>query len=373
MTALSHDMPARRPHFAYNGAVTGNGDRAGLLNFEPTMRGFAATGAIKGIGAYGSSASGLTAFGINGVASSNNAGEVLKGINRVAAERGLNPRDLASVISYETGGTFNPNKWGGKGGSYAGLIQMGPNERKQFGWQPGQSLDNQFNAINGYLKARGGSNTDLAGLYRTINGGNVNASMNASDGNGTIAQHIAKIQNEHGGAYDLLARKVEQATPDVSKLSDAITKTGTSAISAGDGLGNLIGKLGSMGGNLFSGAGSVAAGAFSEGGYSTDAVSSYAMPGSFWHGAPHYAEGTPNTSGGIPAVLHENEAVIPLSRGREIPVRLEGGAQGGGGQQRAPVINVAIHAKDHDGFRRSRNQVGAALGADIGRALARNS
>jgi hypothetical protein len=35
---------------------------------------------------------------------------------------------------------------------------------------------------------------------------------------------------------------------------------------------------------------------------------------------PHYAEGTANTSNGIPAVLHPNEAVVPLSRGRKIPV-----------------------------------------------------
>lgn len=354
-------------------AITGNPDRAGLLNFEPTMRGFAATGAIKGIGAYGSGASGLTAFGLNGIASpSNNASEMLAGINRVAAARGLNPRDLASVISYETGGTFDSNKWGGKGGNYMGLIQFGPNERKQFGVREGMPVGEQFDSVNAYLKARGGSNTDLAGLYRTINGGNINAAMSASDGNGTIAQHVEKIAREHGGAYDLLTRQAAVATPDVSKLTDAITKAGTSALTAGDGLGSLVGALSKIGGGLFSGGAGVAAGAFSEGGMSNSPVSGFSMPGSFWNGAPHYAEGTPNTSGGIPAVLHENEAVIPLSRGREIPVRLEGGGQGGsGGQQRAPVVHVNIAAKDYDGFRRSREQVGAALATDIGRALAR--
>jgi hypothetical protein len=41
-----------------------------------------------------------------------------------------------------------------------------------------------------------------------------------------------------------------------------------------------------------------------------------------WQKLPQYAEGTANTSGGIPAILHDNEAVIPLSRGRKVPVEL---------------------------------------------------
>ena len=51
---------------------------------------------------------------------------------------------------------------------------------------------------------------------------------------------------------------------------------------------------------------------------------------------PSYAEGTANTSG-IPATLHPNEAVIPLSRGRKVPVDM-GGATGG-----AVTLNVENH------------------------------
>ncbi len=67
-------------------------------------------------------------------------------------------------------------------------------------------------------------------------------------------------------------------------------------------------------------------GAFSEGGYS-DRSAPHRVPISpaAFANAPHYAEGTANTSG-IPAVLHPNEAVIPLSRGRKVPVELGGGA-----------------------------------------------
>ncbi len=386
-------------------AISGNAERAGFLNFEPTMRGYAATGAIKGVGAYGSGASGLTAFGLSGVASpssGNNAAEVLRNINRVATERNISPRDLASIVSYETGGSFNTNKFGGKGGNYLGAIQFGPAEQKKYGVYAGMPIDKHFDAVGAFIKDRGASGGDLSTLYRTINGGNPNASLNASDGNGTIASHIEKIARDHGGALDRLIRQSGNApkidmdpTGSISKIaSDSSASSlsnmgGGSAATAGIGASEAIASA--IGGAaksplesilpVFGIAGTIAsiimrkkhkkAGSFAEGGYSTDAVSGYSMPSSFWHGAPHYSEGTPNTSGGIPAVLHENEAVIPLSRGREIPVKLEGGQGGGDRQQRAPIVNIAISAKDHDGFRRSRAQVGAALGADLGRALAR--
>jgi len=57
-----------------------------------------------------------------------------------------------------------------------------------------------------------------------------------------------------------------------------------------------------------------------EGGYAGQGLSHVTVPSSLFAGAPHYAQGTPNTSGGIPAILHDNEAVIPLSRNRSIPV-----------------------------------------------------
>ena len=68
---------------------------------------------------------------------------------------------------------------------------------------------------------------------------------------------------------------------------------------------------------------------FAEGGLSsapTSANKPITAPAS--HEALHSsAKGTANTSG-IPAMLHDNEAVIPLSKGRKIPVEMNG--QGGG-------------------------------------------
>lgn len=78
------------------------------------------------------------------------------------------------------------------------------------------------------------------------------------------------------------------------------------------------------------------------------------MPATAFRHAPHYKDGTPNTSG-IPAILHDNEAVIPLSGNRKVPVELNGGGVGGGTFTYAP--NFQINTPDADSFRRSRGQL----------------
>lgn len=164
----------------------------------------------------------------------------------------------------------------------------------------------------------------------------------------------------------------------VMKLADSLQQ----GVPAADGFGDQIAKLieqllsgiGGGGGGLGNAVGGLLGGIFEEGGYVGSPVSSAAMPASFWAGASHYAEGTPNTSGGMPAILHDNEAVIPLSRGREIPVRLEGAGVGGGNAQ--PVIynmNNNIHARDADSFRRNAKQTGGDFYRMISRAHIRNA
>ena len=91
-----------------------------------------------------------------------------------------------------------------------------------------------------------------------------------------------------------------------------------------------------------------------------------------WLGAPAYAEGTPNTSGGIPAILHDNEAVVPLSRGRSIPIEMNGN----GGQQAPAVTHYHmtnnIQAKDVDSFRKTSGQLANETQQMIARLHARN-
>lgn len=83
------------------------------------------------------------------------------------------------------------------------------------------------------------------------------------------------------------------------------------------------------------------AGAFKYGGLTSRSARSHVrVPSSAFIGAPAFAGGTANTSGGIPSILHPNEAVIPLPDGRTVPVSLSGG--GGGGNPQDTVILSSI-------------------------------
>ena len=84
--------------------------------------------------------------------------------------------------------------------------------------------------------------------------------------------------------------------------------------------------------------GGVAVDGFRYGGLTNNAARSrYNVSTAAFANAPAFASGTPNTSGGFPAILHPNEAVVPLPDGRTIPVALSG-AQGGQGGNPADTI-----------------------------------
>jgi tape measure domain-containing protein len=131
-----------------------------------------------------------------------------------AQKLGVSPLDLATIISFETGGTFNPSKFGGAGGNYMGLIQFGPNERKAYGARPGQSFEEQVTGpVVRYFQDRfkgvgmSTQGADLLTLYRTVLGGNPKASLDAKDSFGTsprsgvsrMAPHRQKALNTFFG------------------------------------------------------------------------------------------------------------------------------------------------------------------------------
>lgn len=111
-------------------------------------------------------------------------------------------------------------------------------------------------------------------------------------------------------------------------------------------------------------------GAGSEGGYSTNLPGHAVAPIAAFRHAPQFAEGTPNTSG-IPAILHDNEAVIPLSKGRKVPVEMSG-VSGAAGQMLnySPTYNITT--PDPDSFRRTQNQTAADGLSAAQRALRKN-
>lgn len=115
----------------------------------------------------------------------------------VAQEFGLDPVKVAAIISYETGGTFNPKIMGGKGGNYMGLIQLGPEERKKYGITADSSPEQWSEAVRSFLKDRGfKKGMSTLDLYSTINAGSPGR-YNASDGNGTVTTHHDKILAQH--------------------------------------------------------------------------------------------------------------------------------------------------------------------------------
>ncbi len=105
-------------------------------------------------------------------------------------------------------------------------------------------------------------------------------------------------------------------------------------------------------------------GIFKEGGYSTSPVVR-------WNNAPHYSEGTHNTTPGIPAVLHDNEAVIPLSRGRKVPVTLTNERGSGSPTVVNNVWNV--QTPNADSFKRSQQQMSNQMHRAATRAVQRNN
>lgn len=152
------------------------------------------------------------------------------------------------------------------------------------------------------------------------------------------------------------------------------------AAGGGGGGGGIFGSLLGLGMSFLGGGGPSASlmgsvtntiaanpGLFKEGGYPGSPVARASVSPSMFANAPHYAEGTPNTSGGIPAILHDNEAVIPLSRNRKVPVEMAGGNKG-------QVINnnFTINTPDADSFRKSRTQLATQMHMQAGRAYRRN-
>ena len=136
-------------------------------------------------------------------------------LRQKASEKGYNADDLMKVINYESSG--RPDVWGGKNNQYYGLIQFGPEERKQFGVNTANpSATNQIDAAFKFLDSRGFKpGMGLLDLYSTVNAGSP-GHYKASDGNGTVASHVAAMQGNAVGEPMNIAPSVN-ITPDKPK------------------------------------------------------------------------------------------------------------------------------------------------------------
>jgi len=127
-----------------------------------------------------------------------------KALIEAAKRLGISPLDLATIIGYETAGTFSTSIKGGKGGNYQGLIQFGKEERQKYGVSGQQTFEQQLlNSVVPYLKDRFASvgrtttGATLTDVYKTINGGNPAVGNVSDDGGKTrISDHVAKMIRE---------------------------------------------------------------------------------------------------------------------------------------------------------------------------------
>lgn len=181
-----------------------------------------------------------------------------------------------------------------------------------------------------------------------------------------------------------IVQGASQAAPILSSATSTGAVTGAPFLQQGIEMGSQTGGgiFSQMLGGLFGGGGggggfgglfgAVIPALFGDGGGTTSggpSMPSVMAPAAMFKGAPSYAMGTPNTSGGTPAILHNNEAVVPLSGGRKIPI--EGGDFTGGGGKTI-VQNFNITTPDADSFRKSQTQIAADAAASGQRALSRN-
>jgi hypothetical protein len=136
--------------------------------------------------------------------------DIRTGITQAAQALGMNPVDLATIISYETGGTFNPTAQGP--GGHRGLIQFGQPEQQQYGVNWNDPLGSQLGpngAIVRYLKDRGYKpGMTLPDVYSIVNAGSPGR-MGATDAAtggapGTVADKVATMQPHQAKAQALL-------------------------------------------------------------------------------------------------------------------------------------------------------------------------
>lgn len=144
---------------------------------------------------------------------------------------GLDPVHVATAISYETGGTFDPWQKGPttQHGEHRGLIQWGEPQRKQYGITQQTSVRDQVMATFKYLSDRGVKSGDgLLPIYAAINAGNAKK-IHASDANnggapGTVLDKVRDQMTGHernaqrlmGGNFGPIKTSTDPASADIS-------------------------------------------------------------------------------------------------------------------------------------------------------------
>ncbi|MCE7028479.1 phage tail length tape measure family protein [Jiella avicenniae] len=188
--------------------------------------------------------------------------QLVDGINQAAQALGIQAKDLATAISYETGGTFDPMKRGPttQWGQHRGLIQFGEPQARRFGVDfssPESALSSQLGAngaIVKYLRSTGvRPGMGMMDIYSAINAGGVGR-YGASDANnggapGTVADKVNYQMAAHAAKAEAL---LAQSTRVTSALTDASSQIATTAPQFATSLGQ------QLNGTIVGGAGQIA-------------------------------------------------------------------------------------------------------------------
>ncbi len=168
------------------------------------------------------------------------------GIVQTASALGISPVDLATAISYETGGTFDPTKGGPttQWGQHRGLIQFGEPQAKEYGVNWDDPINSQLGengAVAKYLRATGVQpGMGMMDIYSAINAGGVGR-YGASDANnggapGTVADKVnGQMSGHRQRALALLGEEANaQAAPTSADAVSAMADGSLASALTGD-------------------------------------------------------------------------------------------------------------------------------------------
>jgi len=160
--------------------------------------------------------------------------DIASGIFSTANQLGISPIDLATAISYETAGTFNPLELGleTKYGQHQGLIQFGEPQANQYGvsfeTRP-QAISTQLGpgaGIYQYLKAVGVKpGMGLDQIYSAINTGGINnfemTDSRAGGMPGTVAEKVASMGDHKKNAEKFMRLAMQNQPSNINKPLNA--------------------------------------------------------------------------------------------------------------------------------------------------------
>lgn len=160
-------------------------------------------------------------------------------IIETSSSLGISPVDLATAMSYETGGTFDPWQKGPttKWGTHRGLIQWGVPQRKRYGVYKGMPVEEQVRAVGRYLKDAGVKpGMGLLEVYSAINAGGVGdkyysrSDAAAGGAPGTVRDKVEKQMGGHRKRATMLLGEVDSLplpeAPSVSPMPAAVAAAG---------------------------------------------------------------------------------------------------------------------------------------------------